>query len=242
MIKNNIGLPPRLKILWKQSYLEEGLEYDLIPNNNGQPVICLFPRSFLSNVLQLESEKCYDFNFRGTLYIDKKTFANRKWILDFTQKNFDSNSFFQVTDKNAGTRGFPFFRKRHKVLGEFDQTFKMNGFVPKENPIEDRGFFEREYFEIMNKSRFTLCPAGDAPWSMRFFEAILSKSIPVLERKQHSGRNYMEYEISYKYYLKGEKDIRYRKDWADSNFEKFLQHQTLLRSSIQEIYQIQDQI
>lgn len=40
---------------------------------------------------------------------------------------------------------------------------------------------DREYYDILSKSKFTLTPTGDCPWSYRFFEAILCLSIPILE-------------------------------------------------------------
>ena len=38
-----------------------------------------------------------------------------------------------------------------------------------------------DYYTNMSKSKFTLCPTGDCPWSYRFFEAIMCFSIPILE-------------------------------------------------------------
>ena len=32
------------------------------------------------------------------------------------------------------------------------------------------------YFETMTQSKFVLCPAGDAPWSFRFYETIMCHS------------------------------------------------------------------
>ena len=81
----------------------------------------------------------------------------------------------------------------------------------------------------MCDSKYTLCPAGDAPWSMRFYEAIMSKSIPVLSDNIHAGRNKLEYEIGYNYYLASDKNIEYREDWVEENYNKFIQFQTLIK-------------
>jgi len=37
------------------------------------------------------------------------------------------------------------------------------------------------YFEKMCQSKFILCPAGDEPWSFRFYETLMCKSIPIVE-------------------------------------------------------------
>lgn len=52
------------------------------------------------------------------------------------------------------------------------------------NPDQKYQFHE-DYFRGLCASRFGLAPVGDCPWSYRFFEAILSKAIPVLGDKDH---------------------------------------------------------
>ncbi len=91
-------------------------------------------------------------------------------------------------------------------------------------------FYDKHYFKTMKQSQFTLCPRGDSPWSMRFFECILSKSIPILETPSHAGRNFFERRIGYKYFLLSDKH-EYREDWVEENFEKFIAHQTLIGAS-----------
>ena len=78
----------------------------------------------------------------------------------------------------------------------------------------------------MCNSDFTLCPAGDRPWSLRFFEAIMSKSIPILEKREHSGAIQPQRDLGYKFYLLGD-DYVYRQDWVDYNYDVFLKKQTL---------------
>jgi hypothetical protein len=223
---NSIGLSPRLVILWKQSHREAGFREADIPDHAERPRVCLFPRSFVEQVEALPHEKVHDFNFVGALYIEQKTWANRQWILDFARRHFTSQSIFQVTDRKAKQRDW-LLRRRHKRLGAFDRTFSHSGFVPKECLAKDRGYFDPEYFAILCQSRFTLCPAGDAPWSMRFHEAILSKSIPVVQNAAHTGRNDLEYAIGYRYYLADDREISYRPEWVEENFRKLIQFHTL---------------
>ena len=44
------------------------------------------------------------------------------------------------------------------------------------------------YFETMCKSKYCLCPAGDAPWSFRFYEVLMCKSIPIVASWHHTYR------------------------------------------------------
>lgn len=41
--------------------------------------------------------------------------------------------------------------------------------------------WDEEYFRLLSRSRFVLCPNGDFVWSYRFFEAVLCGAIPVVE-------------------------------------------------------------
>jgi hypothetical protein len=226
MMSNCFGLSPRLVILWKQSHIEAGFSEDEIPDHAEKPRICLFPWSFVEQVEALPHAKIYDFNFVGAVYVDEKTRKNRQWLFDFAKCHFTSQSIFQVTDRNARQRE-RFWRRRHRRLGAFDRTFSHSGFVPKECPARDRGYFDPQYFTVLCQSRFTLCPAGDAPWSMRFHEAILAKSIPIVEKPEHTGRNELEYAIGYKYYLADDPEISYRPEWVEENFRKLIQFHTL---------------
>jgi hypothetical protein len=226
VMPNCFGLSPRLVLLWQQSHREAGFREADIPDHAERPRVCLFPRSFVERVEALPHAKIYDFNFVGALYIEPKTLTNRQWILEFARKYFTSQSIFQVTDRNARRRDWR-FRRRHTLLGEFDRTFSHSGFVPKECRVRDRGYFDAKYFTVLCQSRFTLCPAGDAPWSMRFHEAILAKSIPIVENPQHTGRNDQEYAIGYKYYLAQDSEISYRPEWVEENFRKLIQFHTL---------------
>jgi len=53
----------------------------------------------------------------------------------------------------------------------------------------------------MCQSRFILCPAGDAPWSFRYYETLMCKSIPVVISSNHIYRTKEEATIPYRYIL-----------------------------------------
>ena len=44
---------------------------------------------------------------------------------------------------------------------------------------------DKNYLKTLCKSKFTLSPTGDCPWSYRFFEAIMCLSIPILEKNSN---------------------------------------------------------
>lgn len=230
----NVNCPfgPRFRILWKQSYIEAGFDDAEIPDSEEGVCVSLFPESFVNEVQKIGFKKIIDYNFRGAVYIDEKTSENRKWVLDYAKNNFTRRSYFQATDWGARRRlaSSLYLRRRHRKLGSFDYTFERTGFVPKDVDISKRGYFDPDYFKILCESEYTLCPAGDMPWSMRFYEAILCKSIPIVETLDHTGRNQLEYDIGYRYLLAGETLKSYPQDWADENFEKFIQHQTLIKA------------
>jgi len=53
----------------------------------------------------------------------------------------------------------------------------------------------------MCKSKFVLCPYGDALWSFRFYEVLICKSIPIVKSWHHTYRTIEESELNYKYIL-----------------------------------------
>lgn len=226
---NHIPFSPRLTLLWEQSYLEEGVNVADIPDPRIRPRIALYPRSFVEAVERLGPEKSIDFNFRGSVY-EKSRRPNRQWVLQFAKRHFTDRSHFLATDRPARQLTWRLCR-RHRILGSFDYTFRSTGFVPKETVTLPRSHFDQDYFRIMRASEFTLCPAGDAPWSMRFHEAIMAGSIPILENAQHAGRNALEYAIGYRYYLMQDEPFVFRSAWTQENFQKFLRFQTLMLAS-----------
>jgi len=63
------------------------------------------------------------------------------------------------------------------------QKYNKNSLIKNSNKgrTTQKYQIDKEYYDILCKSKFTLTPTGDCPWSYRFFEAILCFSIPILE-------------------------------------------------------------
>ena len=74
--------------------------------------------------------------------------------------------------------------------------------MPRQVPPTDRAHFHDHFFRVLRESQLHVVPAGDAPWSMRFFEAIMCRSIPIVSNAEHSGRNDVERSIGYRFYLR----------------------------------------
>jgi Exostosin family len=206
---------PRGVLLMRQAYAEEGLECPTV-DERVTPTKLLFPRSYVERVEAMPATKVHDYTFLGTLY-RPETYEFRKWILDFARERFTDRSYLLLSQDEG-----------HERLGSFDHTGdRSKVFVPKEVPRKDRARFNSAYFEVLRRTEFSLCPAGDQPWSMRFFEAVMCRSIPVVSDAMHSGRNDVERAIGYHFALRDEEHT-YREDLAEENFQRFLQHQTLM--------------
>lgn len=188
-----------------------------------EPQVLLYPQSFVDRIVTLPHGKRYDFNFLGLLY-PPNVLPHRRWIVDFAREHFGEDSYFCITSLEGCDA--------YEPLGSFDHTLTNatrgeKRLVPKEMPRKDRTTFDTTYFAVMAQSRFTLCPRGDMPWSMRFFESILCGSIPIVEERTHTGRNELERGIGYRYYRVGD-TLYYHEDWVVENYRLFIENQTLI--------------
>jgi hypothetical protein len=181
-----------LKYHMENALIEKQLNNKLATN---KPPIAIFAESYYQDINELNHEKKYDFCFIGSI---KTSIKNREWVIDFAKKYFTTNSIFINTDNNPNWT----------LLGPFDYSHMKLGFCPKEqknNQSKDVQYrIVKEnifYFETMCQSKYILCPAGDAPWSFRFYETLMCKSIPIVLSWHHTYRTKQESEIEYKYVL-----------------------------------------
>ena len=188
---------------WSQSYmalyyhLEEAISENNLKNIKvtNNPPIAIFSKKYYNDINELNHQKIYDYCFIGSI---NSCYEKRKWVIDFAKNNFTNNSIFINTDDNP----------KWELLGSFDYSKLNLGFCPKSQPdnqskknqyriVKDN----LEYFEKMCQSKFVLCPRGDAPWSFRFYEVLMCKSIPIVESWHHTYRTKEEANINYKYIL-----------------------------------------
>ena len=114
--------------------------------------------------------------------------AFRKFVPGFAKKHFTETSYY-AESRPAAAEGYapmgPWDRTADKKLSE-----RM---IPAQhNPGHDAddclvAAYDVDYLRILARSKFTLAPRGDQPWSIRFFEAILCGSIPIVRGGR--GRN-----------------------------------------------------
>ena len=204
---------PKLQLWYVESHKEKNIEIKKIDYSYA-----IYPKRFYKNI-NTNNEKSIDFLFIGGLYTDVATFNNRKWIIPFIKKFFNNNSYLQFTDKKT--------KKNYKILGNYDYTLRRNGMVPKELPIEIKNTFDKNYFNNMSKSKFCLCPAGDSMYSMRFYEALMCKTIPIVDTIEETYRSKDESELDYKFYVTSSPTFIYRKDWVEHNYNLFIEYHTL---------------
>ena len=207
---------PKLNCWYNEAHKEKNITVNKINKSYA-----IYPKRFYRNVRTYYvkyPKKKYNFCFIGGLKTDKKTSRARCWILPFIKNFFNENSYLQFTDSKT--------KKNYNSLGNFDYTLLENGFVPKEVSC-NKNWFDRKYFSNLCNSQFCLCPAGDSPWSMRFYEAIMCKAIPIVYKFKESYRTKAEKNLGYKFYLTSDKNFIYRKDWADHNYNLFLKYHTL---------------
>lgn len=190
----------------------------------------IYPKRFYRSI-NLNLNKKYDFIFIGAFSFmgpksQEKGYNNRKWSIDFAKKNFTDNSLFINTTKN---HMLPY---KWSKLGPYDQTLETNPndiMCPKYMHKKKRNIFNKKYFDSLSQSKFGLCPAGDCMYSMRFYECLMCKCIPVVDRVEETYRSEAESKLDYKYYLTSDNDFVYRDDWVDHNYNIFLKYHTLER-------------
>lgn len=178
-------------------HMEEALAEKNLDSHGAtwSPPIALFSTRYYNEINSLDNEKLYDYCFLGS--IDSNPRA-RQWVIEFAKKHFTSDSVFINTDQKSDW----------KLLGTFDYSDRSTGYKPRSMPdnqskcVQYRVVQENvDYFKTMRQSKYVLCPAGDAPWSFRFYEVLMCKSIPIVESWHHTYRTRQEADIKYKYVL-----------------------------------------
>ena len=221
-----LGLPheyydfsPRLRTLYIESQIEKMItQGEEIKNLIIKDEYAIYPKRYYERVRPLTFNKYIDFCFIGTIDIDKQTQENRKWILEFIKRKFTDFSYLEFTDKAINSHYIP--------MGTYDVTKKSHGMVPKLLSLKRQSEFDINYFTKLAASKFCLCPAGDAFYSMRFYEALMCKSIPIVKYKNETYRTREEKDLDYKYYLTTDKHI-FREELVEHNYNIFMKYHTL---------------
>ncbi len=102
---------------------------------------------------------------------------------------------------------------------------------------KDKYVIDMQYYELMCKSNFVLCPIDIYPWSYRLIEAVLCRCIPILN---DGDNDILLKKLDLKYYKSSEHHV-WREDWIDENLKKVLKTHTFSDPN-HEIYQILNQL
>ena len=197
-----------------------------ISKKNIDKSYAIYPKRFYKNI-NLNIDKKYDFIFIGAFSFvsgQEKGYNSRKWVIDFAKKIFTNNSLFINTTKNHN------LHYEWLKLGTYDKTLEIDSddiMCPKYLPMNKRNVFDKKYFDNLSQSKFGLCPAGDCMYSMRFYECLMCKCIPIVNTVEETYRSKEESKLNYKYYLSSDKEFVYREDWVEHNHNIFLQYHTL---------------
>merc|ERR1719382_1316570 len=163
------------------------------------------PQSFVTSVAALQNAstgKTRRYNFQGSL---KSTGVGRSWrkdyrrswILPFVQHYFSASDYFKRTDAGAD----------YVPMGSYDHTLEP-GTQAMWGGAGTCLDLDVDYYQRMAESQFTLCPGGDAAWSLRFYEAILARSIPVIDSEInamcHRSPAFWYDQIGYTYFTLGQ--------------------------------------
>lgn len=189
-----------------------------IPSSKN-PHFIVFPNSWTSRIESYSANKTHDICFLGNMHSDPITRRNRQWLFPFLKTHCTRESYIMFTDANtADSSAFS-----HKCV--LQPKLKTTLF-PKRLPRSKRNIFDDNYFRTLRSCKFCLAPAGDRPYSMRFFEAMSALCIPVVLNDKHAHRNKWDATIKYKYIVKGNPLI-YDIPSANHNLLLFKKHHTL---------------
>jgi len=219
--------------LYRMAQREEGIQGCGPPQ---RPFLLMWPRSFMERADLTNSmvkKKTRKYNFIGHSWSGNFRGQHRTWMTEFAKHQFKDNDFYADTgDQHTD----------HVVsLGAFDHTQEWK--MGTSNSIsyhDDEVPYDEKYMRTMAESEFTLCPAGDQPWSYRFLEAIFAKSIPIVESAEEASSEKHDYGKQFKYtpsinfhYFTLNKDPHfeyvYNQTWAEENLQKAKQHHTLMK-------------
>lgn len=202
-----------IKVLSNSNKLNE-IYYPLASNsinfNKKNNYYAKFPINIVNKVNEINCEKKYNYIFIGSYKNNLGKIFNRKWIFSFIKNNFDNKSYLEFTDNET--------KKNYIKKGNFDHTL--------DNNTKNENNFDYSYYNKLKKSKFCLCPAGDCIYSVRFYEALLCKTIPIVSNKVETYRSKAEKKIDYKFYLSSEKNKVYNQEMIDHNYKIFLKYHT----------------
>lgn len=185
-----------------------------------------YPKAWVQKLSELNEQnanKSHKLNFAGSMKGHSNPHGRRDWIVPLFQKFGGPDDVFK--DNTAGGA-------RYQSLGEWDRTGKeKKGFIPPHDGAKPM-VFDDAYYDAMAESEFTLAPGGAKAFSERYWEAIMVKSIPIINDPKedtdfhtHTWAGFMDH-IGYEHVFQKDYPMEYNKTLADNNFQKWYKYMT----------------
>lgn len=180
--------------------LENSCEFSSVTIDHSKPLTSIgainrpliFPKSIVDYCKSIwENKRIYRFSFVGLVT------NNRKQVIEsWVKKNFDSA--FLIPEKNL------FLKLVNKIIKKITKSNsskikKIGDFVfwsSNRGRIFPVKSWDNQYYTILSRSQFVLCPNGDFIWSYRFFESILCGAIPIIQDECDAYNEFKFYKIS----------------------------------------------
>jgi hypothetical protein len=148
-------------------------------SNLERPLV--FPMAMVNKCYSMWSDnREYRFSFAGLITESRRDLI-REWIL----RNFDSDLPDSITSTNYWWASFLPGRIKKFIPNKTTKIERRVGDLTFWSSNFGRLFpgksWDEDYFKLLSRSQFVLCPKGDCVWSYRFYEAILCGAIPIVE-------------------------------------------------------------
>jgi len=206
----------REKVLSTQAMLEAGLSSANVSSWGNW--VTKFPMSLAKRYLgNKHRRKQYRFIYVGPAF-GPCDVTRKAWLKDFVKNNFDHRDYLQFTDCPAN----------YTRLGAFDHSVTSGTDLGEE-------FWDLTYYDKMADSLFALGAGGCVPYSMKFYEAAMAGSIPVVHDPHEDAFFSADASVAwvdqlrYSYMVVGTEPgqfLQYRQDVVSRNMDMFRRFQT----------------
>lgn len=202
----------------------------------------IYPKEMLNKCkAKWSNQKDIRFSFVG-LVTPKRKQSLDKWIsLHFSNQNIGRNKV-KISRNSKKGRLFNALislikRCDNKIIIDDIGLQILTSNQGRKFPVKA---WDEEYYDILAKTQFVLCPDGDFTWTYRFFEAIICGAIPIIENscELYEGFEYFSMkdpieeliyveEVAARNFQKLQREFTFRKEDLNNQIE------ALIRSSTQ---------
>lgn len=191
----------------------------------------IFPRSIVDYCRNLwVTQRNFRFTFSGLLTEKRSAVLEQLCLRNCPDMHFKLQSSHGLSSSILGKIRDRIIRRSQEVyhIKDFHFFFSRRGRV---FPLK---CWDSEYYKLLSRSCFALCPSGDYVWTYRFFEAALCGAIPVVEKSCDAYNGF-------RYYLMSDKitNLQWDPKSAEHNFalcsERLTIHKKVLNEEIQRL-------